>query len=1229
MAIDKNIAPYYDDFDEFKNYHQMLFRPGYAVQARELTQMQSILKNQFAKFGDHIFKQGSIVIPGNSYSDMGVPFVKVASSYGNVVVDPEDWVNKVIVGSTSGVKAIVKTYVAATDTDPLTFYVGYVSGGVVDDVPNGKVVFDAGEDIHLYENASILTTVGTSTPTGLGSIANINTGVYYVNGTFVTVTKQSVVMSKYNTLPSCSVLLKITEQFVTFDDDVTLLDPAQGSYNFAAPGADRLKISLTLVTLPLNSTITDNYVEIMRYKDGVLLEHARTPKYNELEKFMARRTYDESGDYIVNGFQTDIVEHLKESNNGGLSTTGSRDNYAITVSPGKAYIQGFECEELATTNLIAPKARTASHVKINTVDLRPAYGRYIYITDVKGGPGISTRQSITLYNDNDPLNGSATQIGTAKVLAIDYHRGDPTSNNAVYKLWIIDVTLTSTLTTMDDVGGIRFTGGSAAVVQILTSPLSLGTHSVGNIISYNSSTRVATVAYWDASVGELYVYKHDHTKATPKVGDQITNLTSNATSVVQKKQSLFGSDQNTAIFVLPREYVKSLRNASNQYDWKFTVQKQLSITTDGSGYGFVTIASGVMRTPEVGTFAAFSDTGVVSASLFSLNIAGNTLTVSGGPTSKTLTIYVTVDKSGISPRTKTLTSQSDSVSFTALQTTATLSKPDGYRIVSVLLGSTDVTDRFYLDNGQTDYAYYKSSIVLVPGKTAPVGTLTVNYQYFQHSAGDFFVRDSYSLNAGYESFVLEYTSQTTGKTYNLSNCLDCRPSVNSSNNFSTGAVVGDMLINNERWSSSIQFYVPRIDVLAYYRTGDLVIVQGKPDERPVAPNIGFEALAIEQYFVPAYTDNILEIVKTRSAIQRYTMKDISELSDRVGRLEEFSTLSASENTLVNYDVIDVSTGLSRFKTGYLVESFITPLVIAEIYDEEFSSAFDNESLIPAAEDMDCPVTLNTGLSSGYQVTGGFYSLPYTEVTFASQPLSSRITNLNPFLIIRWDGVLKCSPISDFWIEVFDRPTIFINRQETVTITRWAEFPGGPTVGTNRVVAAGTAVMPVNTAPYIRTVINWVQQQPPRRRRRGSIICTKLHELGMMDDATYEADQEFGRLLSESDPLVMKGYHAWAQIVVDWLSGEGVNMGISQEALRKWATKWTYDIATPWAEEMAYQMGKREKSNKTGALLMKLGKPISRFIGKHNLVQKPTFFNGACLIAVFCLLKLVTAFSTDK
>ena len=61
---DFNVSPYYDDFSSAKDFHRILFRPAFAVQARELTQSQTILQTQLERVGDHLFKQGAMVIPG-------------------------------------------------------------------------------------------------------------------------------------------------------------------------------------------------------------------------------------------------------------------------------------------------------------------------------------------------------------------------------------------------------------------------------------------------------------------------------------------------------------------------------------------------------------------------------------------------------------------------------------------------------------------------------------------------------------------------------------------------------------------------------------------------------------------------------------------------------------------------------------------------------------------------------------------------------------------------------------------------------------------------------------------------------------------------------------------------------------------------------------------------------------------------------------------------------------
>ena len=133
--VDLNVSPYYDDFDEDKKYHKVLYRASRPIQARELTQAQSILQNQIERFGDHMFKEGSIVTGAESNVDMDVRYVKVESSNPNTsgTVGVENYRTtfdtKYLQGKTSGVVAQVQTSVAATGTDELTLLVKFMRQG--------------------------------------------------------------------------------------------------------------------------------------------------------------------------------------------------------------------------------------------------------------------------------------------------------------------------------------------------------------------------------------------------------------------------------------------------------------------------------------------------------------------------------------------------------------------------------------------------------------------------------------------------------------------------------------------------------------------------------------------------------------------------------------------------------------------------------------------------------------------------------------------------------------------------------------------------------------------------------------------------------------------------------------------------------------------------------------------------------------------------------------------
>jgi hypothetical protein len=97
-----NYDPYYDDFDEDKNYMRVLFRPGYSVQARELTQLQTILSNQIEKFGNHIFKSGSPIVGGKISLDDRAFYLILNTQYNNEDIDVTQFADKTIISYNSG-----------------------------------------------------------------------------------------------------------------------------------------------------------------------------------------------------------------------------------------------------------------------------------------------------------------------------------------------------------------------------------------------------------------------------------------------------------------------------------------------------------------------------------------------------------------------------------------------------------------------------------------------------------------------------------------------------------------------------------------------------------------------------------------------------------------------------------------------------------------------------------------------------------------------------------------------------------------------------------------------------------------------------------------------------------------------------------------------------------------------------------------------------------------------
>jgi len=454
QKTDLNISPYYDDFDGDKNFYKVLFKPGYPVQARELTTLQSILQNQVESFGGNIFKEGSMVLPGSVTFDNQFSAVKLnAVNLGiDISVYIKNFIGKKITGQLSGVTASIQEVALTSDSDlvtDITIYVKYGESGEdaeVDTFQDGEQLF-ASENV-TYGNttisagtafASLISQEATST----GSAAFIDNGVYFIRGTFVEVSKQTLILDYYTNTPSYRVGLKISETIVNAKDDSSLYDNASGFTNFAAPGADRLKIALTLIKKEISNNTDTDFVEILRVDEGKIKKIENKPVYNLIRDYIAERTFDESGHYTVDEFDVKALNSLNDQiDNDGLylegetteqGNTPSDDLMCLQVSPGRAYVDGYDVTIDAETAIDVEKPRDTE--SISSANIPFEMGHLLRVNNVSGAP--KENETLDLYNQLDV--GGRDTIGAARVYTFNLTDAAYSGAATQWDLYLYDI----------------------------------------------------------------------------------------------------------------------------------------------------------------------------------------------------------------------------------------------------------------------------------------------------------------------------------------------------------------------------------------------------------------------------------------------------------------------------------------------------------------------------------------------------------------------------------------------------------------------------------------------------------------------------------------------------------------------------------------------------------------------------------------------------------------------
>lgn len=496
MALNFNVDPYYDDFDETKNFHRILFKPGKAVQARELTQAQTILQDQITKFANNIFKENSPVTGGQITTNFNCYYIKVQSTYNGAAIDIADFDGLLLTNSIGTIRAKVVAVAQATGTagegDPPTLVVVYKSGTHFTD---NDVIYDV--------NSNKACQAITNNSTGFSSVVSIAKGVFYVLGNFVQIEPTTIILSKYDNTPSRRIGLEITETIYDYANDSSLLDPAVGASNYQAPGADRYVISLALTSKPLYFGDDQFFIELVRVEDGNVYKMVDGSVYAAIDDYFAKRDYETNGDYIVNDFSITPKANTADST-----------KYLMGVGKGLAYVHGYRVENPSPVNLSGNRARTTS--SINNDDTVINYGSYFVVANVVGANAktfdVTTANTIdfhcvspsNVYTANATTYNS-TLVATGYIRGLDFQSSPDNSdaNTYIYKAFVYDlqnqalsgtvVSASSTTVVLPATNGKTSTVDDAYIGVDITITAGTNAGETRTITGYTGSTRTATV----------------------------------------------------------------------------------------------------------------------------------------------------------------------------------------------------------------------------------------------------------------------------------------------------------------------------------------------------------------------------------------------------------------------------------------------------------------------------------------------------------------------------------------------------------------------------------------------------------------------------------------------------------------------------------------------------------------------------------------------------------------
>lgn len=1071
-----NKPPYFDDFDASKNYSKILFRPGRAVQSRELTQIQSVIQNQIAAIGNKLVN--SPILSGGDFKIANVKYLKFSTAE-----DPSYLKNKLAIFGDTNTKSTIKILDVKQNTDsflnnwviffeyrdgnelpstlslnPLPFQDQTFLATVIDEENLDQTTFSF--VLKGVDDYSSLPASDKNESTGLAIYGNallvkLGAGFFYKNGYVVatedltlslSVLTQSGGSGKYlNYAPSLQntkIGLKLVSKYITTEDDPTLYDPSAGFYNFAAPGADRLQLFPTLVQI--TDDMTDDIIELVDFVDGS--SRALEPS------IVKQQIGDCGGDRILKPFILDIIGNTLNINSGRAVVNCTDieivENQAVSLVKGsdnkRLFNQAFNDQCLSDALIVQSNSESS----------------------LFGGEGGSFANDYSVVNTNyfgsgkikklfsdeatrlEIVNCDGIKIGCLTLL--DMEKNDDTS----YRLYYNE--LQSYVTTIPI---------SSLFAEACTLSLD------GEKIFTIESSVPLTCADTTPGGKKRLVYKVPRGSNIKSVFDADYMITRDFVGDITTA-TIPGSNNGSPITATVAEFNMDIPNGV--FNDNNTTANPSLFTVAINGKTIPIKASSVL-TPHIRINDSRTKVTVVLSSADATPKAADGETPITVPTAGKCYMVTKVrfpEKSSATPsgavsanpiphRKKRLREARGSfIQNLSIEgnKTINLGFSDVYSLQSVVnAAGVDITEQFLFDNGQRNDRYDHASITLLPGIVTDNSDreYVVTFRYFEHEpiAPGFYgpiTVNSYGFDAngnaisgfhgldlngnqitlGYDE-IPNFLDRISGEVISLADAVDFRMIRTEEGLIENGVNKSSVL--RARWfpspessaalESSYKLDLPRIDLLVLREDGSFVLLEGEPSNTPVPPEYPKDGCVVAEINVPGTVVSSEDFIIRKPPIKAITLPELNDMQNRLAELEKAVSIQLLENKAR----VQSAALNNEYLTGMVVDDF-GGHYIGDVSNDEYNCSMDFSK-----GTLRAPFTtkfIDFVPSSGYPTTVStevnyFITAPTNTsgVTLVENGQGTTVKTVNSFASSDWHGYLSLDRPYNLWVDQTTKPVV--------------------------------------------------------------------------------------------------------------------------------------------------------------------------------------------------------------